>query len=180
MKHLGTIKLSTSRLILRRMKESDAEGIFNSFVNDKAFLYYANKEPRTLDQEKDSLKGIDQKYQNKEYYNWLITLKDNTIIGCIYLRVDNNEDSLEFNYAIWEKYQKNGYMTEALKTIKDFSLNKLNVKKFFGGCEIHNIASSRVMEKCGLIYEKTITNYLKLKDGYHDMLVYSNIVNLDK
>ena len=172
MKHLGTVQLITKRLILRRFKEEDAEGIFNSFINDEGFLYYANKQKRTLEQEKESLKGIEEKYKNKEYYNWLITLKDNAIIGSIYLRVDNDNDSLEFNYAIGKMFQCNGYMTEALNRVKTFSINNLKVKRFFGGCEINNIASKKVMEKCGLKYERTIKNHLKLNDGYHDMLVY--------
>lgn len=172
MKHLGTIKLITDRLVLRRFKEEDAEGIFNSFVNDEGFLYYANKEKRTLEQEKESLIGIEEKYNNKEYYNWLITLKNETIIGSIYLRVDNKNDSLEFNYAIGKRYQCNGYMSEALNAVKDFATSKLKVNRFFGGCEINNIASKRVMEKCNLKYERTLHNHLKLKDGHHDMLVY--------
>ncbi len=172
MKHLGTIKLITDRLVLRRFKEEDAEGIFNSFVNDEDFLYYANKEKRTIEQEKESLIGIEEKYNNKEYYNWLITLKNETIIGSIYLRVDNKNDSLEFNYAIGKRYRCNGYMSEALNTVKDFAINKLKVNRFFGGCEINNIASKRVMEKCNLKYECTLYNHLKLKDGYHDILVY--------
>ncbi len=172
MKHLGTIKLITDRLVLRRFKEEDAEGIFNSFVNDEDFLYYANKEKRTIEQEKESLIGIEEKYNNKEYYNWLITLKNETIIGSIYLRVDNKNDSLEFDYAIGKRYRCNGYMSEALNTVKDFAINKLKVNRFFGGCEINNIASKRVMEKCNLKYECTLYNHLKLKDGYHDILVY--------
>ena len=79
---------------------------------------------------------------------------------------------MEFNYAIDKKHQCNGYMTEALSTVKDFAINKLNVNRFFGGCEINNIASKRVMEKCNLKYECTLHNHLKLKDGYHDMLVF--------
>lgn len=172
MNHLGTVKLITERLVLRRFKEDDALGIFNSFVNDEGFLYYANKEKRTLEQEKESLLRIEEKYNNKEYYNWLITLKDETIIGSIYLRVDNINDSLEFNYAIDKKHQSMGYMTEALNAVKDFAINRLKVNRFFGGCEINNIASKRVMEKCNLKYECTLKDYLKLKDGYHDIFVY--------
>lgn len=179
MNHLGTIELKTDKLILRKFKETDAEDIFNSFINNEEFLYYANKEPRNLEQEKESLKDIDRKYENKEYYNWLITLKDGTVIGAINLNVDNYNESLEFNYAIDNKYQKKGYMTEALNSVKEFAINSLRVNRFFGGCEINNIASQRVMEKSGLKYEGVLRNYLKLIDGYHDMKIYSFINKID-
>ena len=179
-KHLGTVSLKTERLLLREFREEDAEGIFNSYINDEDFLYYANKKKRTLEEEKASLIGISDKYKSNEYYNWLITLKDKTIIGAINLNVDNFNESVEFNYAISKKYYNNGYMTEALKEIKRFCLEELKVNRFYGGCEINNIASKKVMEKTGLIYEGTIRNYLKLCDGYHDLLMYSFINERDK
>ena len=69
MNHLGTIELETDRLILRKFKETDAKAIFDSFVNNEKFLYYANKEPRTLEQEEESLKGIEENESDpKPYY----------------------------------------------------------------------------------------------------------------
>ena len=81
MNHSGTVELVSERLILRRFREADAEQIFSSFLNDEGFLYYANKEPKTLEQEKEALKGIGERYNSKEYYNWLITLKDEPSSG---------------------------------------------------------------------------------------------------
>lgn len=175
MNHSGTMELKTERLILRRFRETDAESIFNSFVNDEGFLYYANKEPRSLEQEKASLHGIEEKYSSPEYYNWLITLTDGTVIGAVNLNVENYNESLEFNYAVDRPHQNSGYMTEALNAVKAYAVNRLKVNRFFGGCDINNAASERVMEKCGLKYEGTLRNHLKLKDGYHDMKVYSLI-----
>ena len=177
MKHLGTKELETNRLVLRQMQESDAEGIYNSFINEEKFLYYTNKEKRTFEEEKESLKGIQEKYKSNEYYNWLITLKDKTIIGYISFNVDNYNESVEFNYAIDEKHQNNGYMTEALQKIKDYALKEMNVNRFYGGCEINNKASQRVMEKCHLSFEGILKKHLKLKDGYHNMLVYASVNN---
>ena len=89
MKHLGTKKLITERLILRQIEESDAEEIYNGFINQPEFLYYANKKERTLEEEKESLKGINEKYEKLDYYNWVITLKETKkIIVSINLRVE--------------------------------------------------------------------------------------------
>lgn len=180
MKHLGTKELQSERLILRKFKESDAKEIYEGYVNQEGFLYYAHKEERSLEDEIQSLKGIDEKYKNSSYYNWLITLKSNNkIIGAINLRVDDYNESLEFNYAIDERYKGNGYMTETLNVVKDYCLDELKVNRLYGGCEVNNIASKRVMEKCSFVYEGTLRNYLKLRDGYHDMHLYSIIRNRD-
>lgn len=176
MEHLGTIVLRSKRLILRRFEEKDAEELYLGYINQKEFLYYANKERKTLEEEKMSLINVTNKYKDNNYYNWLITLKDTKkIIGSINLRVIEKNDSVEFNYAIDNRYTNKGYMTEALEIVKDFCRNSLKVQRFQGGCCIENIASKKVMEKCKMEYEGTLRKYVKLKDGYHDMLIYSII-----
>ena len=180
MNHLGTVELESERLKLRRFKLDDAEEIFNGFVNQDGFLYYANKKKRTLEEEIKSLEGIELKYENNSYYNWLITLKETgQIIGSINLRVEEKNEAVEFNYAIDNRYSSKGYMTEALKLVKDFSLNSLKVNRFQGGCVITNTASKRVMEKCGMTCEGILRNYILLNDGYHDMYMFS-IINENK
>ncbi len=151
MNSVGTKELYTERLILRRFKESDAEELFLGYINQENFLYYANKEKRTLEEEKQSLIRINEKYKNNDYYNWLITLKENNaIIGSINLTVNLRNDSVEFNYVI------------------DNSINR-----FQGGCCVENMASKRVMEKCNMKCEGVLEKYIKLKDGYHDMYMFS-------
>lgn len=176
MNHIGTVILETERLVLRRIREEDAQEIYEGFVNQEEFLYYANKEKRTLEEEVKSLENIDIKYENKEYYNWLITLKETgKIIGSINLKVENKNDSVEFNYVIDNRFVNKGYMTEALKKVKEFAFNIINVNRFQGGCVISNNKSKKVMEKCGLKCEGILKSYIKLNDGYHDMYMYSSI-----
>ena len=177
MLHKGTVVLESDRLILRRIRKDDALEIFNGFINQEEFLYWANKKKRTFEEEVKSLEGIDNKYLNLDYYNWIITLKDNgAIIGSINLRVEDINETVEFNYVIDNRYTKKGYMTEALLLVKDFCLNEINVNRFQGGCCIENIASKKVMEKCGMFHEGILRNYIILEDGYHDMHMFS-IVN---
>ena len=52
--------METARLILRRFTKADGKELFEGYVNQEGFLYYANKERRTLQEEAESLKGIDE------------------------------------------------------------------------------------------------------------------------
>lgn len=171
--HRGTITLKSDRLILRRINANDALEIYNGFVNQRDFLYYANKEKRTLQEEIDSLKGIDKKYENKEYYNWVITLKDtNEIIGsinvnCNDLIVDN------INYAVDERFSNNGYMSEALKIVIDFFFTTVGVLEIYCGCCVENKASKKVMIKNGMNLVEIKKSYIKLCDGFHDMYLFN-------
>ena len=76
-------------------------------------------------EEKESLIGIDVKYQKSDYYNWLITLKDTkAIIGSINANIFQ-DDSVIFNYAIDNRYTNKGYMTEALDLVINFFLEEV-------------------------------------------------------
>lgn len=91
MNHKGTCLLETKRLILRKFKEEDAEKIVEGYRNQKEFLYYANKEKISLKDEKRIIKEIIKKYENNNYYNFAICLKeDETLIGSINLKVDDS------------------------------------------------------------------------------------------
>lgn len=176
MDHLGTKRLETKKLILRKFNESDAKELYLGYINQKEFLYYANKMPKTLEEIKKKLINMNEKYKNNDFYNWAITLKDNfTIIGAINLKINEYNDSVEFNYAIDNRYTNKGYMTEALNRVKEFAFNELNVSRFQGGCCVENAASKKVMEKCDLKFEGTLRKYIKLSDGYHDMYMYAII-----
>ncbi len=178
MNEIGTIRLETERLILRRFEKSDAKEIFEGFVNQKEFLYYTNKKPVSLAEEIASLENIEEKYQNNNYYNWLITLKSTKqVIGAVNFNVNLKNDSVMFNYAIDNRFTKKGYMTEALMCVKNFAFSEMKVNRFEGGCVVKNFASKRVMEKCGLKQEGVLKSYVKLIDGYHNMIMFAEINN---
>lgn len=168
--NLGTVKLHSKRLFLRKFELKDLEKLCDSYINQKEFLYYANKTEKTKAEIQEWLKAKNLQYVNDDYYDWVILLQ-NTIIGSINLKIVD-DDTVQFNYAIDNRYVNNGYMTEALTIIKDFCMNKLKVKKFQGACCVENIASKRVMEKCDLELVEVLDDYIKLKDGYHDSYLF--------
>lgn len=178
MESIGTQELISNRLILRKFSQGDSKEIFEGFRNQKEFLYYTNKNPVTLEEQRNSLKDIDEKYKDNNYYNWLITLKDTKqIIGAINFNVNLRNDSVMFNYAIDNRFTGQGYMTEVLNLVKNFAFEKMKVHRFEGGCAVTNIASKRVMEKCELIQEGILKDYIKLSDGYHDMYMFAIVNN---
>lgn len=69
MEHIGTQEIILNRLILWKFSQNDSKEIFNGFRNQKEFLYYTNKKKVSLQDQIDSLKDINKKYENKDYYN---------------------------------------------------------------------------------------------------------------
>ena len=57
----------------------------------------------------------------------------------------------EIGYHIGAKYTKHGYATEAVSAFLPVIMERIGVTKMAGICLADNIASQKVMEKCGFI-----------------------------
>ena len=93
------------------------------------------------------------KYPDKwEWYAmWIIELKNGTHIGELCFKGLNSKGVTEIGYGISEEYQNKGYATEAVKAISEWVFNNPNVTVIEAETENENIASIRVLEKCGFI-----------------------------
>ena len=59
----------------------------------------------------------------------------------------------EIGYHVGEAYTGKGYASEAVKIFLPFILEQLNICAIVGVCHADNIASCKVMEKCGFTLE---------------------------
>ena len=57
----------------------------------------------------------------------------------------------EIGYHIGAKYTKRGYATEAVKAFLPVIMKRIGLAKMAGICLAENIASQKVMEKCGFV-----------------------------
>ena len=85
------------------------------------------------------------------YAIWMIELKDGTHVGELCFKGLNDDGSAEIGYGICDKHQGNGYATEAVGAVMDWALSQSGVKCVLAEAENDNIASIRVLEKCGFI-----------------------------
>jgi ribosomal-protein-alanine N-acetyltransferase len=93
-------------------------------------------------------------------------------IGCIDLRVDKDHDKGSFGYVMTRNYWGHGYMSEALSLLLDVAFTTLNINRVEARHYSKNIASGRVMEKCGMQYEGTALQEVKVKGVYFDVVHY--------
>jgi RimJ/RimL family protein N-acetyltransferase len=97
-------------------------------------------------------------------------------VGMIHLRVREHE--MQFGYVLARPQWGNGYMTEALKTLSDWSLRQSGTWRASAFCDIDNIASARVMEKAGMAFEGILRRYLvhpNVSPEPRDCKVYSKV-----
>lgn len=86
------------------------------------------------------------------YTNWQIILKRiNMSVGsaCFMGRPDSS-GTVEIGYGMNEEFQRCGYMTEAVKAMCRWAFTQPGVRYVTADTEKNNIASQRVLIKCGM------------------------------
>ena len=159
MKHCGTQRLETERLILRRFVIEDSAAMYNNWASDEEVAKYLTW-PAHKSQEVSEyvLKEWVQSYSDESCYNWAIVPKDKgEPIGSISV-VHMNEDvsMVHIGYCIGKEWWHRGITSEALKAVMDFFFDKVDVNRIESRHDPRNPNSGKVMEKCGMKYEGTL------------------------
>ncbi|PFN92938.1 GNAT family N-acetyltransferase [Bacillus thuringiensis] len=79
----------------------------------------------------------------------------NELIGwcCTGMKEELPSPSREIMYAISNEYQNHGYATKATKGLIDYLFKETNLNVLNAIALINNVASNKVIEKCGFIYK---------------------------
>ena len=163
--------LETERLKLRPVTLRDAEDMFE-YASDRNNTYYVFEAHETIDDTRYSIANF---FMATPFGKYGIELKDEQkLIGTIDLRVDAEKFSGELGYALNNKYQKNGYMTEAAEALLRLSFETLELEKIYAQCNKKNFASEAVMKRLGMKKEAELRHYMLWKNGeWIDHLQYS-------
>ena len=177
MKLLGTISLETDRLILRKFKLDDAEGMFNNWCSDLECNKFVSYDiHQNVLETKEVIKKLIDEY-DAECYNWIIEVKSSgEVIGNISaFNIRKKHLSCEVGYSLGSKFWNKGYATEALKKVIDFLLNNCDFYLIEAYHRVGIPASGKVMEKSGMKKEALLrTRELnKVTNQLEDLVCYS-------
>lgn len=156
--------IETNRLILRRLKLSDAESIFSNYATDEEVTKYLTwNVHENIEFTKSLLTGWIKEDEELEpnITRFGITIKGNDeVIGCIDLV---RGDELEIGYVLSRKYWNQGIMSEALNTflhyLKEIGYDKMTIR-----ANVDNIGSNKVIIKNGGIFVRNDESFLKFKN----------------
>ena len=157
------LTLYTDRLILRPWDINDAEDMFYGWANDPEVTKYMTWNPhQNIDETKWIINKWIEEYEDPKRLNFAIVLKENNkLIGGI--DIPNYRNGIPvIGYDLSRKYWNNGYMTEACKCLINY-LFSIGYNEVIIDAEVENIASNRVIEKCGGIYVNTEIRDVPLK-----------------
>ena len=176
MKPVGTSKIETKRLYLRRFTPEDAVAVHKYWASDEQIQsMYSEPVYKTIEEVSELLKKYIEGYESDHYYRWAITLKETgECIGQIaYFLVDQKNNFVEMEYCIGSSFQRQGLATEAAQAVIQYAFKQIGVHKVQICHKSINMPSRRVIEKCGFVYEGTLRDYFYMNGDYVDRLYYS-------
>ncbi|MCC8138082.1 MAG: GNAT family N-acetyltransferase [Clostridiales bacterium] len=178
MNHIGTIRLRTDRLILRRFTVNDAEEMFNNWASDDEVTKYLTwATHQNIEITQGYINYCIHEYSESAFYQWVIESKEtHDLIGNISVVQINEEiDGLELGWVIGKKYWGNGYTAEAANEVIEVLFDKVGANCICAKHDVNNPNSGRVMQKAGMKYEGTLRQSGRNNQGIADMAHYSII-----
>lgn len=89
-----------------------------------------------------------------------------------------NENKIrgDFGYIINPDFWNKGFATEASKGLLDYMIKQHNIIEIEATCDVLNLQSQRVLEKCGLRKIKEIKKDIEMKGRFRDSYLFERII----
>ena len=156
--HKGTQTVETTRLTLRRAIREDAEPMFRNWASDPEVVKYLSWPAHgSLAISETVIGSWIQEYEQDNYYQWVIVLKElGEPIGSIsVVRQNEQAGEAEIGYCIGTRWWHRGIATEALAAVIAYLFAQVGMNRLTARHDPNNPHSGTVMRKCGMQYQGT-------------------------
>lgn len=170
--------LETGRMILRPMRDSDAEAVFAIFGDDETCRHFLAQAQRgyasVAEARANVIDWAARQFQHRAGLRWALTQRgDDTLIGTagynFWDQPNHRADiGYDLNRALWGR----GLMPEAMHAILHFGFGTMMLHRVEADVTSGNAASVRVLEKCGFAHEGTLRERYWCNGRYFDHLQF--------
>lgn len=150
--------IQTPRLVLRPLEPGDAPVLYRIHQSDGVLQYFPSTTPPPLEKVERFIAGQQAHWDKYGYGNWGV-LPDGAAeiagwAGLQYLpELGETEVGFLFDRPFWGK----GYATEAALAALRFGFEHFELDHILALVHPENLASRRVLEKCAMRYDETIS-----------------------
>ncbi len=149
--------LKTERLSLVPFQRSDAVVLHRIYQTEGVLRYFPDTNPPSLERVQRSVDRNLAHWEQYGYGTWGIQpVSEAEIVGWAGLQYVPELDNTEVGYLLDRPFWGQGYATEAARLSLQFAFERLGFDHVIALVHPENIASQRVLEKCGMGYVKTI------------------------
>ncbi|MBQ3986892.1 MAG: GNAT family N-acetyltransferase [Oscillospiraceae bacterium] len=145
--------LETDRLTITEFTPDMAQAVHMNSLDEDTRRFVPDEVFETVEEAAETIDFLSSQYGGTEGpLVYPVLTKDGANVGYVQA-VPLDEGQWEVGYHIGGAYTKRGYATEAVSAFLPVIMQKLGIDKISGICVSENLASRRVMEKCGFRLE---------------------------
>jgi len=154
-------EIETESLLLRQATTTDLDDWAGCVFADPEVIRYMPKRDMTpLQRAERAFNNYNRLWEARGIGGWVITNnKDGEFFGSIEIEYLDDTDKYELGYALRKNYWGKGIATEAAGAAIRFGFENANLERIIAVVVPENIASWKVLEHVGLVYEKKAFYY---------------------
>ena len=167
--------ISTQRLLLRQVKQSDVDEIF-FLRSDKNVLEYLDREPSATKEEAAVwIQKLIDLEKNNEAVTWAITYKPHlTLIGTIcFWNIQKEHYRSEIGYALHPEKQGKGIMQEAMNAVLEYGFKTMKLHSIEANVNPNNLSSIKILERNNFVREAYYKENYFYNGKFLDSAIYS-------
>jgi [ribosomal protein S5]-alanine N-acetyltransferase len=148
---------STARVELKAFTEEDVEAFYKLNTSPEVMKYTGESGPESIAAAREAILAYPD-FDEVGYGRWACHLKaENRIIGFCGLKYLKDLQEVDLGYRFLPEYWGIGLATETSLAVINFGLTTLSLNRIIGLVLPENVASVRVLEKCGMRFEQEFT-----------------------
>ena len=149
--------VQTDRLILRPFTADDVETLLSIYQTEGIRKYFPPSPPVTIERIQRFITRQQEDWDQYGYGIWGIVPKDaSQVIGWVGLTFLPELNETEVGYLLDKPFWGKGFATEAARASLQFGFEQCGLDHIVALVFADNLASRRVIEKCGMTFEETI------------------------
>jgi len=167
-------RLETKRLVLREVRLTDTEALFEVF-SDEAVMQYYDRLPLTrLEEAQQIIERHQSRFEHGEGIRWGITIKgEHRVVGSCGFSWQLHHRYAEIGYELARAYWNQGIITEALRAILQFGFETRNLHRVEAEVLLGNVASMRVLHKLSFQEEGVLRERIFVNNHFYDVKLFS-------
>ena len=145
------MNIKTPRLTITTFSQAMAQNVYENSQDDDTRRFVPDEVYDSVEEAREAIDFLMSRYDSADgpFVYPIITNDGGKNIGYVQLCKLEEEGAWEIGYHIAKQFTGKGYATEAAKAFLPVMTQKLNLNEVYGICLAENLASVRVLEKCG-------------------------------
>lgn len=155
---MRTTILETERLLLRTWSLDDAEDGYRIWRDAEVMRYIGTGQPNAdVDETRRWLSRMIAHQEKHGFCFWAVVEKEsNQLIGSCGMAYQLDGGlPIEFGYTLARAFWGRGLATEAASAALGYIFEKIDLPEIAASVDSRNVASIRVLEKVGFVYQRT-------------------------